>query len=200
MAERLKAFLKDVSTLRAQQSAEQLARMDRLKAMTPEQLVRLPRSELQELTDRQYAEVVRHVAPEQQLPEPQDVSVGPGKSWAGLRSIAIPTAARAAVLSVLMGLAVLLTSLAVGPTIDWWQYRKPPVRSTQASTWPGCPRLSGWVDGCIYVPARDIAWDHAADLLEMSEAELRQANQHIKAAYVPAQTTLVVWRRRGQLY
>ncbi|MGY4598116.1 hypothetical protein ACVWXL_005862 [Bradyrhizobium sp. GM22.5] len=58
MAERLKAFLKDVSTLRAQQSAEQLARMDRLKAMTPEQFARLPRSELQELTDRQYAEVV----------------------------------------------------------------------------------------------------------------------------------------------
>lgn len=200
MAERLKAFLKDVSALRAQQSAEQLARMDRLKAMTPEQLVRLPRPELQELTDRQYAEIVRHVAPEHQLPEPQEVSVGPGKSWAGLRSIAIPTAARAAVLGVLMGLAVLLASLAVGPTIDWWHYRKPPVRSAQASTWPGCPRLSGWVDGCTYVPARDIAWEHAADLLEMSEAELRQANQHIKAAYIPAQTTLVVWRQSGQLY
>ncbi|MET4519519.1 hypothetical protein [Bradyrhizobium sp. I1.7.5] len=200
MAERLKAFLKDVSTLRAQQSAEQLARMDRLKAMTPEQLVRLPRPELQELTDRQYAELVRHVAPEHELPEPQAVSVAPGKSWAGLRAIAIPTAARAAVLGVLTGLAVLFASLAAGPTIDWWQYRKPPVRSAQASTWPGCPRLSGWVDGCTYVPVRDMAWERAADLLEMSEAELRQANQHINGTYIPAQTTLVVWRHRGQLF
>ncbi|BAR57862.1 hypothetical protein ACFLEY_03930 [Bradyrhizobium sp. YCK136] len=200
MAERLKTFLQDVRTLRAQQGAEQSARLDRLRAMTPEQLVRLPREELQQLTDRQYVEIVRHVAPEHRLPEPQEVPVGSGESWARLRSIAIPTAARAAVLGVLTGLAVLLASLAVGPTIDWWHYRKPPVRSAQASTWPGCPRLSGWVDGCTYVPVRDIAWERAADLLEMSEAELRQANQHINAAYIPAQATLVLWRHRGQLY
>lgn len=200
MAERLKVFLNDVRTLRAQQSAEQLARMDRLKVMTPEQLVRLPRQELQELTDRQYAEVVRHVAPEHRLPEPQAVSVAPGKSWAGLRPIAIPTAARAALLGGLMGLAVLLASISAGPTIDWWHYRKSPVRSAQASTWPTCPRLSGWVDGCTYVPLRDLAWDRAASLLEMSETELRQANHHINQAFIPAQTTLVVWRHRGQLY
>ncbi len=200
MAERLKAFLKDVSTLRAQQSAEQSARMDRLKAMTPEQLVRLPRQELQELTDRQYIEVVRQVAPEHRLPEPQEVSATPGKSWAGLRSLAIPTRARAAVLGLLTGLAVLLASLAVRPTIDWWHYRTPPVRSAQTSTWPSCGRLSGWADGCTYVPVRDMAWEHAADLLEMSEAELRQSNQHINRTYIPAQTTLVVWRHRGQLF
>lgn len=200
MAERLKAFLEDVSSLRAQQSAEQLARMDRLKAMTPEQLVRLPRQELQELTDRQYAEVVRQVAPEHRLPEPQEVPVEPSKSWAGLRSVAIPTAARAAVLGLLTGLAVLLASLSVGPTLDWWHYRTPPVRSAQASTWPGCPRLSGWVDGCTYVPERDIAWERAADLLKINEAELRQTNRHINPAYIPAQTTLVVWRHRSQLY
>ncbi|MCK1597954.1 hypothetical protein [Bradyrhizobium sp. 164] len=199
MAERLKAFLKDVSTLRAQQSAEQLARMDRLKAMTPEQLVRLPRPELQGLTDRQYAEIVRYVAPEHRLPEPQAVSVGKPTSWTGLRWIAIPTAARAAMLGVLTGLLVLFVSLAVGPALDWWHYRTPPVRSVQASTWPPCQRLSGWVDGCTYVPMRDMAWDRAASLLEMPEAELRQANQHIGPAYIPAQTTLVVWRHRGQL-
>lgn len=200
MADRLKAFLKDVSTLRAQQNAEQLARMDQLKAMTPEQLVRLPRQELQQLTDRQYAEIVRHVAPEHQLPEPQEVAEMPDKSWTGLRWMAIPTGARAAVLGMLVGLPVLLASLAVGPTIDWWRYRTPPVRSAQAATWPACPQLSGWVDGCTYVPMRDMAWDRTASLLEMSEAELRQANQHINPAYIPAQTTLLVWRHRGQLY
>ncbi|MGY4598117.1 hypothetical protein ACVWXL_005863 [Bradyrhizobium sp. GM22.5] len=126
--------------------------------------------------------------------------MGPGKSWAGFRSIAIPTAARAAMLGVLTGLAVLLVSLAVGPALDWWHYRTPPVRSAQASTWPPCPRLSGWVDGCTYVPMRDMAWDRAASLLEMSETELRQTNQHINQAYIPAQTTLVVWRHRSQLY
>ena len=103
MAERLKEFLKDVSALRAQQSAEQLARMDRLKAMTPEQFVRLPRPELHELTDRQYAEIVRHVAPEHRLPEPQEVLLGASTFWARLRWIAIPTAARAAALGVLTG-------------------------------------------------------------------------------------------------
>jgi hypothetical protein len=200
MPKRLEEFLKGVRTLRAQHSAEQMARMDRLKAMTPEQLVRLPRQELQELTDRQYAEIVRHVAPEHRLPEPQEVSERPGKSWAGLRWIAIPTAARAATLGLLSGLLVLLATLAVGPTIDWWRYRTPPVRSTQASTWPSCPRLSGWVDGCTYMPMRDMAWDRAAGLLAMPEAELREVNQHINQAYIPAQTTLVVWRYRGQLY
>lgn len=200
MAERLKAFLKDVSSLGAQQRAEQSARLEKLRAMTPAQFVRVPREELQELTDRQYAEIVRHVAPEHRLPEPQEVSVGAATFWARLRWFAIPTAARAAALGVLTGLLVLLASLAVGPALDWWHYRVPPVRSAQAATWPPCPRLSGRVDGCTYVPMRDMAWDSAASLLEMPEAELRQANQHIDPAYIPAQTTLVVWRHRSQLY
>lgn len=200
MAERLKAFLKGVRTLRVQDSAEQSARMARLKAMTPEQFVRLPREELQELTTRQYAEVVRHVAPEHPLPEPREVSDSPGKSWAGLRWAAIPTGARAAVLGALTGLLVLVASLAVGTTIDWWRYHTLPVRSTQASTWPSCRRLSGWVDGCTYMPVRDMAWDRAAMLLKVPETELRQTNQHINQVYIPAQATLVVWRNRGQLY
>jgi hypothetical protein len=200
MAKRLEEFLKGVRTLRAQHSAEQLARMDRLKAMTPEQLVRLPRQELQDLTDRQYVEIVRHVAPEHRLPEPHEVSERPGKSRVGLRWIAIPTAARASMLGLFSGLLVFLATLAVGPTIDWWHYRTPPARSTQASTWPPCPGLSGWVDGCTYEPVRNMAWDRAASLLEMPEADLREANHHINRAYIPAQTTLVVWRHRGQLY
>lgn len=200
MAERLKAFLKDVNTLRAQQSAEQAARMDRLKAMTPAQFVRLPREELQELTDRQYAEVVRNIAPEHRVPEPQEMSERLGKSRAVLRGIVIPTAARATVLGVFTGLLVLVASLAVGPTINWWQYRIPPLRSEQASTWPPCQRFNGWVDGCTYVPVRDISWDHAARLLEMPEAELRQVNHHINQASIPAQTMLIVWRHRGHLY
>jgi hypothetical protein len=200
MAERLKAFLKDVSTLRAQQGAEQSARMDRLKAMTPAQFVRLPREELQELTDRQYAEVVRHVAPEHQLPEAREVAGSLRKSSRWLRWIAIPMAVRAVVLGLSMGFLVLIPSLSVGPAIDWWQYRFPPLRSEQASNWPTCRRLNRWVDGCIYMPMQDLAWDRVASLLEMPEAELREANHHIKQTYIPAQTTLVVWRHRGQLF
>jgi hypothetical protein len=198
MSERLKAFLNGVSTLRAQQRAEKLDRLDKLKAMTPEEFVRVPREELQDLTDRQYADVVGHVAPEHRLPEPQEVSEK--LSWAGLPSIAIPTAARAAVLGVLTGLLLLVASLAVGPALDWWHYRTPPVRSEQASAWPPCRRLNGWVDGCTYVPARDMAWGRTASLLEMPEAELRQLNHHINQTYIPAQTTLVVWRGRGHIY
>lgn len=200
MAERLKAFLKDVSTLRAQQTAERSARMDQLKAMSPEQLVRLPRQELQELTDQQYAEIVRQVAPEHQLPKPSEVSADAAKSWTVLRGIAIPTAERAAVLSVLAGFTVLLASLAIGPTVDRWHHRNPPVRSAQAATWPLCPRLSGRVDGCIYVPMRDMGWDRAASLLELPEADLQETNRHINQAYIPRQTALVVWRHRGQIY
>lgn len=199
MAERLKAFLKDVSTLRAQQSAEQLARIDRLKAMTPAEFVRVPRAELQDLTNRQYADIVRHVAPDHQLPQPPEVVEKPGKSWAGLGWLAMPTAVKASALGLVAGLLVLVASLAVGPAIEWRHHRIPPVRSAQASTWPPCPRLNGWVDGCTYVPAQDMAWERAAAMLAISEAELRQTNHHIKQAYIPAQATLVVWRYRGQL-
>jgi hypothetical protein len=198
MAERLKAFLKNVSLLGAQQRAEQSARLDKLKAMTAAEFVRVPREELLELTDRQYAEIVRHVAPEHRLAQPQEQAERPRKLWAGW--IAIPTTTKAPALGVAIGLLVLLASLAVGPTIDWWRYRTPPVRSRQASTWPPCQRLNGWVDGCTYVPARDMAWDRAASMLDISEADLQQVNHHINQAYIPAQATLVVWRHRGQLY
>jgi hypothetical protein len=197
MAERLKAFLKDVSTLRAQQRAEQLAWLDRLKAMTPQQFVRVPREELHDLTDRQYAEIVRHIAPAHRLLEPQETAQRKREPWAILRKIMIPTAVRAAVLGLLTGLPVLIASFAAGPAIDWWQYRTPPLRSQDASTWPPCQKLNGWVDGCIYAPAQDMAWSRAADLLQIPASELRQSNRHITAAYIPRHATLVVWRHRS---
>lgn len=49
------------------------------------------------------------------------------------------------------------------------------------------------------VPVRHIARDRAASLLEMPEAKLCQVNHHINQAYIPAQTTLIVWRYRIHL-
>lgn len=43
MASLLETFLKDVRSAREQQAADQSERLARLKAMTPEQFVRLPR-------------------------------------------------------------------------------------------------------------------------------------------------------------
>lgn len=200
MAERLKAFLKDVSSLREQRGAEQSARLDRLKTMTAEQFVRVPREDLQDLTDQQYTEIVRHVASDHRLPELQEVIAKSDKSWFGLRRIAIPTAVRAIVFGLTTGLLVLILSLAIGPAMEWWQYRTPPLRSQATVTWPRCHRLDGWVDGCTYVPVRDMAWERAANLLGIPESELRNVNRHIAQAYIPAQATLIVWRYRTQLY
>lgn len=192
--------MKDVKTLREQSGADQVARLNQLKAMTPEEFVRIPREELQELTDRQYAEVARHIATVHQLPNPPDMPERSDRSWTGLHWTGMPTIARAVLLGFLTGLLILGVSLAIGPATDWWQYRTPPVRSQEASTWPKCHRLSGWVDGCTYSLTKDMTWERAASLLQMSETELREANRHINRTYIPRLTMLVVWRHRGQLY
>jgi hypothetical protein len=198
MTNRLGKFLQDVSALSAQRNAEQRERLERLKAMTPEQFVRVPREELQYLTGSQYAAIVRHIAPTHRPLEPQAAAKQKSEFWAILHKVTVPTAARAAVLGLLSGFLVWVASVSVSFAIDWWQYRIPPIRSQDASSWPQCPRLNSRVDGCIYEPVQNMAWDRAADLLQIPGTELRQSNRHILETYIPAQSMLVVWRHRSQ--
>jgi hypothetical protein len=201
MAKGLRCFLNDVKALRTQQKAERSARLTRLKAMTPEAFVRVPREELQELSYREYAEVVRHVAPEHHLPELRKQAKPAARWWTGMRRFAVPTAARAVAFGVITGLLILAASLAVAPAIEGWKSPAPPlVRSIDASTWPPCHRLDPSVDGCTYLPAGNMTWERAASLLQIPERELRQSNRHINQADIPQQTMLIVWRHRGQLY
>lgn len=196
----LEAFLKDVRSAREQQAADRSERLNRFKAMTAEEFVRVPREELQELTNVQYSDIVRQIAPDHRLSDLPEAQERSSKWRTILRRIAVPTSLRAAGLGFIVGLLVLIASLAIGPAVDWWQYRTPPTRSIDASRWPLCTRLNAWVDGCVYTPTTDINWESAADLLQMSNTELRRNNQHIhNQTYIPRRTMLVVWRDRGVL-
>jgi hypothetical protein len=200
MATRLETFLNDVRSAREQQAAERLDRLQQLKAMTPEEFVRLPREELQDITNTEYSEIVRQIAPDHRLPKLQETPKHSSQWWTSLRRIAVPISLRAALLGLIAGLLVLIASLAIGPGIDWWQYLTPPIRTVNATRWPSCMRLSAWVDGCVYTPATNLGWDRAADLLQMSEIELRRNNRHIhNQTYIPRRTMLIVWRDRGEL-
>lgn len=200
MAKLLEDFLNDVRSTREQQATERADWLERLRAMTPEQFVRVPREELQELTSVEYSEIVRQIAPDNRLPELPEAREESNKWRAILPWIAVPIGFRAALLGLIAGLLVLTASLAIGPGIDRWQYRTPPVRTVDALRWPTCARLNSWVDGCVYTPSTNTAWDRAADLLQMSEIELRQNNRHIhNQTYIPRRTMLIVWRDRGKL-
>lgn len=199
MAEQLQTFLMNLRALREQDSAERMARMNRLKTMTAEQFVRVPREDLQDLTNKQYAEIVSQISPEHRLPELPVASSSADSLWTGLRNMTIPIAVKALLFGLLIGLLILMGCLAIGPIIDWWRYQTPPVRSEDASTWPDCHRLDGWVDGCTYSPTQNLSWQRAASLLEIPETELRITNSHLIQYYIPAATTLIVWRHRGQL-
>jgi hypothetical protein len=200
MADRLRKFLADVKAAREQSAADQAALLGRLKTLTPEEFVLLSRETVQELSDKQYAEVIQHVAPAHRLAEPKEVAPKKVRRWS-LRLLwsAVSTQWRAAIAALAVGFLILGATLALGPAMEWWSYRVPPVRTVAAWAWPHCHRLSRWVDGCTYTPTDRLAWEQAASLLAMSEKELREVNKHIAARYIPAGAMLVVWRGRTTL-
>jgi hypothetical protein len=200
MADRLRRFLVDVKAAREQGAADQKALLHRLKALKPEEFVRLSRQTVQELSDKQYAEVVRHVAPEYRLAQPKEVAPKKVRRWS-LRLLwsALSTKSRAAIAALAVGVLILGATVALGPAMEWWSYRVPPVRTIAAWAWPHCRRLSAWVDGCTYTPTDRLAWEQAASLLVISEVKLREVNKHIAERDIPAGAMLVVWRGRTTL-
>lgn len=200
MPDRLRKFLAAVRAAREENAAEKRQLIDRLRALTPEQFVQVSREELQQLSDRDYVAIVRHIAPDHRIPQPHDVTQTKPRRWS-VRLVwnGVPTFWRASIVGFTIGFLILGGSVALGPAIDWLDYETPPVRPTDASLWPRCPRLSAWVDGCTYVPTTNLAWAQAASLLVMPEADLRKDNRDIGDWYIPAGSLLIVWRRRGSL-
>lgn len=199
MARHLEAFLTNVKAAREERAADQKALVRQLKNLTAEAFVRLPREAMQDLTNEQYDNVVKHIAPGHKLPQPPTEPSRPPQ-WR-LRDLwkATPSWVKAAVAALLAGLPMLMAALLVVPAIHWWQSQTPPLRSADASTWLRCTQMNEWVDGCIYVPTTALTWDRAAGLLGMVEGELRQINRHIRENYIPAGATIIVWRKRGIL-
>ena len=200
MPDRLRKFLAAVKAARDENAAEKQRLINRLKRLTPEQFVQVSRDELQQLTDQEYAAIVRHVAPNHQSARLPEVVRQKSRRWLlWLVWSGLPTFLRASIAGLTLGFLILGASLAAGPAIDWLDYEMPPVRPKDVRTWPHCPRLSAWVDGCTYTPKNNLAWAQAASLLAVPEAELREANPRIPESYIPAGSLLVVWRYRGSL-
>lgn len=200
MADRLREFIAEVKGAREERAAEQKTLISRLKAMKPDEFVRVSRDVIEELSERQYADVVRHIAPEHRLPQPSQATAQKSRHLS-LRLLWnwIPAIARASVASLTAGFVILAATLMLGPATDWWGYLTLPVRAVDTSSWPHCPRLGPWTDGCTYTPTSNLTWEHAAGLLEMPEQELRNSNRHLAKDYIPAGSILAVWRHRGTL-
>lgn len=199
MASHLQEFLGNVKAAREERAADQKALITRLKRLTADEFVRLPREDLQDLTTAQYDEVSQHIVPDHKLPQPlAEPSTPPQRRLRDLWK-ATPSWLQAAVAAQLVGLPMLIAALLVVPALHWWRYQTPPLRSIDATTWPHCARLNEWVDGCTYMPTTALTWERAASLLAITEAELRRTNRHIHENYIPAGTTIAVWRKRGIL-
>jgi hypothetical protein len=200
MPDGLREFLTNVRAAKEQDTAERQAHLRWLKTLTAEQFVRLSRDVVAGLSTEEYAQVVAHIAPDHVLPEPKVDPSADRRRWSLLTPWKkMPTAVRAVIAGLVVGLIMLGAALGVGPALDWWASSTPPVRPTDVTLWPVCPRLDDRVDGCVYKPATNLAWATAAELVRLAEQDLRQLNRHIAANYIPAGATVVVWRSRGKL-
>jgi hypothetical protein len=169
--------------------------VQKLKRMSPEEFARAPRELLEDLSAEQYGDVLSHV-----VGVVKPVKASSHRSRPGvLKRLfdSIPAL-------VLTFLTVLLAfgSVLCAPTlIDWWGARTPPVRTSDAATWPSCKRLNAWVDGCTYTvtSADGLPWFLAADMLGLPETYVRESNPHIVGDPIPTGSILVVWRERTLL-
>ena len=167
----------------------------RLKKLTPDEFLRLPRKDLERLTMSQYADVAAAISPGLDVrPPPRELILPPApnrrKPWSiRKRSAAAVTA------SVLLAAGIAFggpTALAVSERADL-------VRPIYIGNWPQCTRLSETVDGCLYMPTQDLNWDYVAQMLGMSRADLLALNHHLPSTHAPAREKLIVWRRIGRL-
>lgn len=75
----------------------------------------------------------------------------------------------------------------------------PPIRSTDASTWPRCGRLTPSTDGCVYYVESGLTWPEAAHWLDMPLPLLLKANQSHGTAPLAKGAPFIVWRFRCPL-
>jgi len=197
---KLDEFLKDVESATAKANAADAEMVGKLKTLSAEDFARLPRSLLNNLSDRQYQEIVHSIAPTVTLKREPALtrSSRPGTKHKSLGKW-IPRSAVAASLAIVAGLLVLIVGVGAGPMLEWWSYGKPLVRSASVAAWPRCPHLTSWTDGCVYRVVKGLNWSEAAYDLALPESYLRKLNHHIPSQYIPVQSDLIVWRERFAL-
>jgi hypothetical protein len=197
MPRQLDLFLKDVASAKAKGDAADAELIKKLKVLPAEKFVRVPREVLNALSNEQYADIVRAVAPfvKLKLPVPAP-SPQPKRNadWS-----ALPRPIVAIVAGLLLGIAILLTTIFAPQVPEWWSYLIPLSRETDATYWPRCERLTRWTDGCVYVVTHGLSWTDAARYLDLPESDLRRLNYHIQTDTIPAGAYLTVWRNRFEL-
>lgn len=197
---KLDEFLKDVESATAKANAADAEVVEKLKTLSAEDFARLPRSLLNNLSDRQYQEIVHSIAPTVALKR-EPALVHSNRRGTKHKSLGkwVPQSAVAASLAIVAGLLVLIVAISAGPTLEWWSYGKPLVRNASVAAWPRCPHLTSWTDGCVYRVVKGLDWAEAAYDLALPESYLRNLNQHIPWQAIPAESELIVWRERFAL-
>lgn len=187
-------FKKSVARLKREQKEEVGQFIARLKSLSAEDFLRLPRYEIERLSPAQYAEIAQSILPNVSLgtSEPKQhikPAVRPRKITAGRRST------MAVIGSVLAGLIVAFA----GPTIVERVQNYDLVRPASAHSWPICSRLTANTDGCVYIPKQNLNWDYVAQSLHIDRAFLLTLNPHLPVASAPAGRKIIVWRGTGRL-
>lgn len=197
---KLDEFLKDVESATAKANAADAEMVGKLKTLSAEDFARLPRSLLNNLSGRQYQEIVHSIAPTVTLKrEPALTRSSRPGTKRNLFSNWIPRPVIAASLAIVAGLLVLIAGVGAGPTFEWLSYGKPLVRAASIAGWPRCPSLTRWTDGCVYRVVKGLDWSDAAHDLALPESYLRKLNHHIPSQSIPAESDLIVWRERFPL-
>jgi hypothetical protein len=193
-------FRKHVARVKEDSKKETEQLVDDLKRKTPAEFLRLPARTFASLTTEQYRDVVRTIAPDINLPTAataDELAVKPrnDRHWWRERS------ALTHMMIITVAATISFTALALASPWVWkWTLNHMEiVRPVSTATWPVCSRLSPYTDGCVYYVAQDLNWSTVAQQLGMSAQELYQANRHLPPQFIPAKSTLVVWRHRGRL-
>ena len=201
MAKLLTLFRRNVETVVEDGRADTEALVDRLKRMTPQDLLRQGPEVWSRLTVSQYYDIVATIAPDLDLRPPREpaaetaaASDGIVAWWRG-RS----TLARSLYLTTIMTAVVVTVTIAGWPRIVWTMAPYMLVRSDEITYWPFCGRLEWNTDGCVYIPDRALNWDWFAYHLALPVQELQRTNVHLPTTQVPAGSQVIVWRGRGQL-
>ncbi|MBE0704307.1 MAG: hypothetical protein J0G33_05515 [Afipia felis] len=197
---KLNEFLKDVESATAKANAADAKVVEKLKTLSAEDFARLPRPLLNNLSNRQYREIVHSIAPTVTLKR-EPALVHSNRSGRKHHSFStwFPRSATAASLAIVAGLLVLIVGVGAGPMLEWWSYGKPLNRAASTAEWPRCPSLTRWTDGCVYRVVKGLDWAEAAYDLALPESYLRKLNHHIPSQVIPAQSDLIVWRARFAL-
>lgn len=195
-----KWFRENVARVSADSDRASRQLMERLKRMTPADFLRLPAETFASLTEAQYEEVVAVISPDTQLPKPPAAEEIPPEArtwreWWRERS----TLTRVLTLTVMTTLIIVMTGITAPLAWKWLISRLEIVRPLSTATWPVCKRLSPYTDGCLYYPTQSLNWAWVAQQLGMSVDDLYAANRHLPTQYIPANSTLVIWRHRGRL-